>query len=138
LFCVNLKPKRVSSEQRKTLSDFFVETSSCSASDFIHQVTVSSTISFLMAITMYPTLQYPSSVRTWSVAAPVRACAECDLKTLLCSYSFKASALMGNDAVVTGNFTTAEQRVSRVDSAASSSSHPFLLLSSGEHSERHG
>jgi hypothetical protein len=126
LFCVNLKPRRVPSVYESRERHFLMHLltlSSCSASDFIYYVTVFSTISFIMAITfIYPTLQYPSSVRTWSVAAPVRAGAECDLKTLLCSFSFKASALIGNGAVVTGNFTTAEQRVSRVNSAASSSS----------------
>jgi hypothetical protein len=87
------------------------------------------TMIFIMAITcMYPNQQYYSSVRTWSVAAPVRAGAECDLKTLLGSYSFKASALIGNGAAVTGNFTTAEQRVSGVISAASSSSSLKRLI----------
>ena len=61
-------------------------------------------------------LVFLSSVRTWCVVSPVPVSIECDLKTLLASYSFQASVLLNDKSSVIHQFTTAEQRVKIINS----------------------
>ena len=62
------------------------------------------------------TFLFFSSVRTWCVVSPVPVSIECDLKTLLASYSFQASVLLNDKSSVIHQFTTAEQRVKIINS----------------------
>ena len=61
-----------------------------------------------------------SSVRTWAVVSPVPVSIECDMKSLLSSFSFKASVLLNNESTVSAQVTTAEQRVCSSISSISS------------------
>ena len=62
---------------------------------------------------------YFSSVRTWAVVSSVPVSIECDMKSLLSSYSFKASVLLNNQSTISAQVTTAEQRVhpKKIDSS---------------------